>query len=263
MSITKADVLLLLNDKATSRERPRKGATGGAVFQANRILSRLSTFFKWAQSNDLVTVDPTNGVRKVAREKPRDRFLSDDEIRAFWRATADGSPWSALFRLALLTAQRSRQELGGMGWSEIDIDARTWEIPGKRSKNGKAHVCHLSALAMAQLQGLPRTGDRVFTAASFSRAKAKLDAEMAKLGSSEPWVTHDLRRTATTVLAQIGVAPHIADKVLNHQSGTIRGVAATYNRFEYLAERKDALEKLGEHIAALVGENVFDLPKRA
>jgi integrase len=241
-SIGKADILLLMNDKASSRERARKDATGGAVVTANRLLARLSAFFKWSIANDLVATDPTIGIRNVAKEKPRDRFLSDDEIRAFWRATGDRSGWSVLFRLALLTGQRSREEIGGMLWSEIDVEARTWQVPAKRSKNGKAHTVNLSALALAQLQGLARVGDRVFPAmTSFSRAKEKIDAEIAKTGPIEPWVTHDLRRTATTLMAQIGVPPHVADKVLNHTGGTIRTVAATYNRFSYIDERKAAL----------------------
>ena len=146
-----------------------------------------------------------------------------------------------------------------MRWSEIDIENRVWEVPAARNKNAKSHTVHLSALAAAQLSQLPRERDRVFNV-ELSRAKEKLDAAM---GVSD-WVIHDLRRTATTMMAQIGVPPHVADRVLNHQTGTIRGVAATYNRFEYLPERKAALEQLGAHIARLVGENVVELPiKRA
>lgn len=87
VGIAKADVLELLNDKAGTRERRRKGATEGAAVQANRVLTRLRTFFGWAMANDLIAADPTAGVRKPAKEKARDRVLSDDEIRAFWAAT--------------------------------------------------------------------------------------------------------------------------------------------------------------------------------
>jgi integrase len=258
-SITKADVLLLLNDKATAaRQRVRKDKPGGPVVQANRILARLTALFRWAIAADLVAADPTVGVRPVARERPRDRFLSDAEVGAFWKATNDGSEWSALFRILLLTGQR-RSEVGGMRWGEINLDERLWTIPAERAKNNKSHLVHLSALALAQLQGLPRDRDRLFTAASFSRAKARIDE---KMGVSD-WVTHDLRRTATTLMAQLGVPPHVADKVLNHQGGIISGLAATYNRFSYIDERKAALERLGEHIAKIVGENVIELPKRA
>jgi integrase len=259
-SIGKTDILALLAEKAGHRERARKGAAGGAVVAANRVLARLSTFFKWAARVDIVATDPTIGIRAVGREKPRDRFLSDAEIVAFWAATGDGSAWSALFRLALLTGQRSRQEIGGMRWSEVDVENRVWEVPAARSKNSKSHVVHLSALAMRQLEPLPRVGDRVFSGmTSFSRAKTRIDEKMA----ITDWVTHDLRRTCVTIMARLGVPPHVADKVLNHQGGIIRGVAATYNRFSYLDERRDALERLGEHIAKLVGENVVELPRRA
>src|ERR1019366_6794973 len=82
----------------------------------------------------------------------------------------------------------------------------------------------------------------------FDSAKARLDAAM---GSTD-WVLHDLRRTATTGLARLGIAPHVADRVLNHQAGTIRGVAATYNRFQYLDERKAALDAWGRFVESLV-----------
>jgi integrase len=256
--ISKADILLIVNNKASKRERPRKGKTGGAVVAANHVLARLRSFFAWCVSNDLVANDPTKGVLKVAKERPRDRVLTDDEIRLFWAATGDGGPWSVLFRTLLLTAQR-RSEVAGMRWKEIDIENRVWELPSSRSKNNKSHIVHLSALAMAQLQGLPRERDRLFAPGSFSRAKARLDAAM---GVSD-WVTHDLRRSATTLMAAIGIAPHVADRILNHQSGVIRGIASVYNRFQYIDERRDALERLGEHIARLVGENVVGLPRRA
>jgi hypothetical protein len=81
-----------------------------------------------------------------------------------------------------------------------------------------------------------------------------------------PWVLHDLRRTATTGMAGLGIAPHVADRVLNHQAGTIRGVAAVYNRFEYLTERKAALESWGRYIEGLIArepQNVVPLRKAA
>jgi integrase len=78
-----------------------------------------------------------------------------------------------------------------------------------------------------------------------------------------PWPPHDLRRTATTLMAEIGMAHHVADKVLNHTSGRISGVAAVYNRFEYLEERKTALEALGRYIERLIGRNIVPLRQRS
>jgi integrase len=263
--IAKADVLDLVNYKAAMRERKRKGTTGGAAVQAGKMLTRLHTFFGWAAANDLATPDPTAGVRKPAKEGQRDRVLEDDEIVAFWIAAGPlGNPFGHLFRLMLLTAQREA-EVAGLCWSEIDGNA--WTIPGTRAKNGKPHIVHLSALAAETLAAVPRIAgqDLLFSgtgktpASGFSAAKARLDARMSATLRSEDdkaelasWTLHDLRRTATTGMARLGVAPHVADKVLNHTAGTIRGVAAVYNRFAYLDERKAALEAWGSFVESLV-----------
>jgi integrase len=254
--ITKGDVLELIDDKAAIRERRRKGLTDGAAVQANRTLTRLRTFFGWAVANNLLAADPTAGVRKPAKETPRDRVLTDDEIRRFWNGTEQlGRPFGQVFRLMLLTAQRE-SEVAGLAWSELDLDARTWTIPGARAKNGKPHIVHLNGLAIEVLdqvhhivdQDLLFSGNGRTPVSGFSSAKSRLDTAM---GAAD-WVLHDLRRTATTGLARLNVPPHIADKVLNHTAGTIRGVAATYNRFEYVDERKAALEAWGRFVEGLV-----------
>src|SRR5690349_15946426 len=146
----------------------------------------------------------------------------------------------------LLTAQRE-SEVAGMRWSEID--GAIWTIPGSRAKNGKPHIVHLSELAVEMIEAMPRiTGqDLLFSGtgarpvSGFSAAKARLDQRMLNALYEDyeaaellPWTLHDLRRTATTGMARLGIAPHVADKVLNHTAGTIRGVAAVYNRYEYL-----------------------------
>ena len=283
--ITKGDVLELLNDKAARRERRRKGRTEGAVVQANRLLTRLRAFFGWCVANDLAAADPTTGIHKPAKETPRDRVLTDDELRAFWHATdtlladrKDAVHFGSLFRLLLLTAQREN-EVAGMRWAEVDLEGRSWTIPAARTKNGKPHMVHLSDLAMEVLEqmreGEEEDGQRrerdlhdlLFSgtgktpASGFSRAKVRLDAAMAAPLGADPdaWVIHDLRRTATTGMARLGIAPHVADRVLNHTAGTIRGVAAIYNRFEYLDERKAALEAWGQFVEALVRPAVDDV----
>jgi integrase len=254
--ITKGDILELINEKAAKRERKRKGLTEGAGPQANKTLTRLRTFFGWAIANNLVAADPTTGVRKPAKEAPRERVLSDDEIRAFWIGTERlGMPFGRVFRLMLLSAQREA-EVAGMRWSELDVDAGAWTIPGERSKNGKPHIVALSPLAIETLERVPRIVDQdlLFSGSGktpvsgFGHAKARLDVAM---GVAD-WVLHDLRRTATTGMARLGIAPHVADRVLNHQAGTIRGVAAVYNRFEYLDERKAALRAWGGFVESLV-----------
>jgi integrase len=275
-SLTKHDVNELLDAKAKTRERARKGTEGGAAVQANRVLTRLRTLFAWAASQDLIDADPSAGVLPRGAERARDRVLSDDELVLFWRgAERAGSPFSAIFRLLLLTAQREA-EVAGMRWSELDLDGRTWTLPRGRTKSDRGHVVHLSELAVEIIEALPRLGgDLVFPSragtliSSFSKPKDRLDAAMAAQAGTtiEPWVLHDLRRSATTILAEkLKVAPHVADKVLNHASGTIRGVAAVYNRAAYLDERKAAVEALGRYVEGLVrpggAGNVVDMPRR-
>ena len=277
--IAKHDVNELLDAKARGRERARKGTSGGSAIQANRTLTRLRTLFAWAKGQGLVDADPSAGVLPRGKEQTRDRVLcgdgdgvNDDEILWFWRgAERAGWPYGAIFRLLLLTAQRE-SEVAGMRWAEVDLVKRVWAIPRERTKSDRAHTVHLSPLAAEILVALPRMGDLVFPSraghpvASFAKPKQRLDAAMSKQAGAEiaPWVLHDLRRTATTIMARLEVLPHVADKVLNHKAGTIRGVAAIYNRFEYIPERKAALEALGRFVEDLVRpSNVVSLRDRA
>jgi integrase len=177
-----------------------------------------------------------------------------------------------MYKLLLLTAQR-RDEVGGMEWPEIDPDRRVWTIPRQKAKNNRAHEVHLSGLAIEILDSLPTVGTCfVLTTngerpvSGFSKSKERLDrhmlallrAELAEAGKDpdqgkiEDWILHDLRRTAATCMARLSVPPHVVDKVLNHVSGSIRGVAAVYNRHAYLEERKAALEAWARHVESIV-----------
>jgi integrase len=124
-------------------------------------------------------------------------------------------------------------------------------IPKSRTKNAKGHVVHLSDQSMAVLSRAAQREPYVFSLLGtkpfqeFSRAKRRLD----ELSGVTGWRLHDLRRTCVSGMARLGIAPHVADKILNHQSGTISGVAAVYQRHEFLSERQEALERWGTHIA--------------
>jgi integrase len=200
-------------------------------------------------------------LRPPTKEKSRDRVLSDDEIKLFWAACDDlGWPFGPLFKLLLLTAQR-RDEVASVEWEEIDLEAGVWSIPKTKAKNGVGHEVQLSRQAIEILSALPRVaGGLVFTTngktpvSGFSRAKERIDAIMAERAGRaiEPWILHDLRRTATTGMAALKIPPHVVDRVLNHTSGTIRGVAAVYNRHQYGEERRDALAALGRAVEAIV-----------
>jgi len=258
-SISRRDVLDLI-DGIIAR---------GAEVQANRTLARLRALFNWAIEKDRVDVSPVARMKLPTQEHARDRVLSDDELRWLWRACDQvGWPFGPLVKLLLLTAQR-RDEVAGMEWPEINLVKRVWTIPRHKAKNDRVHDVHLSEAAIEVLRSLPRIGDGlVFTTtgktpiSGFSKAKRRLDAAMhkanrvelsTKKGASIPgWTLHDLRRTAATGMAKLKISPHVTDKVLNHVSGTISGVAAIYNRFEYLDERRDALDAWGRYLSDLI-----------
>jgi integrase len=165
-----------------------------------------------------------------------------------------------------LTGAR-RGEVAGMRWDEVDLEARTWTIPKERSKNGVAHEVPLSDAAVGILERLPRfdaPAAFVFGAngmtppSGFSRAKAKIDAAILAKASAagveapKPWVLHDLRRSAASGMAGMGIAPHVVEAVLNHRSGTIKGVAAVYNRYSYQTEKRAALDAWARRLEAIV-----------
>lgn len=240
--IRRADILELM-DGAIER---------GAGYQANRIHSNLRKLFNWCVERDIVEASPVLGTKPPTRERARDRVLVDDEIRAVLSACANEPyPYRQFVPLLLATAQR-RGELSKMRWSDVDLDGKVWVIPAEMSKNGKPHVVPLSDYALRMLNDMPRFEgcDLVFTTtrkapiSGFSKAIKHIHAE----SKTSDWRFHDLRRTAASGMARLGIAPYVVEKVLNHISGTISGVAAVYNRYGYDAERRDALVKWGNFL---------------
>jgi integrase len=258
--ITKGDVLDLIQPSVNTKKII---TSAGGRSEATNLLKAVRRTIHWAIEHELLTTDPTLGVSKpLIKTTPRDRVLDDEEIVKFWHGCeAIGYPFGPLFQLLLLTGQRLR-EVGELPRPELDLDPgkRIWHLPKERAKNRKASDIHLSDAALAVIVGLPRvaplagkpewlfsvTGTRPVS--GYWCAKKQVAAMM---GVSD-WALHDLRRTATTIMARLGVAPHVADRVLNHTGGTIRGVAAVYNRFDYRDERAAALDKLGRFVIGLV-----------
>jgi integrase len=227
----------------------------GAAYQANRIHSNLRKLFNWCVERGIVEASPVIGIKPPTREQARDRVLHDDEIHALLRACANEPyPYRQFVPLLLATAQR-RGEVSKMRWSEIDFDAKVWVIRAELSKNGKPHVVPLNDFALRLLGEVPRFAgcDWVFTTtrrapiSGFSKAIRHIHAQ----SKTSEWRFHDLRRTAASGMARAGVAPYVVEKVLNHISGTISGVAAVYNRYGYDAERREALDKWGSFLDGL------------
>lgn len=235
-------------------------ADRGALTQANRVRAFVTRLLNWACERDLIEFSPAASLPKVQGERSRDRVLSENELSAVWNAADQlGYPFAPIVQLLILTAQR-RDEVAGMTWGELDLDRGTWTIGAERAKNSQAHTVHLSPAAQAILEQIPKRPDAdfVFTTtgtsavSGFSKAKARLD----KLADVADWRLHDLRRTAATMIAeQLELSHVVVDKILNHRSGAIRGVAAIYQRGEYLKERKTALVRWGEFVQKLVSSH--------
>jgi integrase len=235
-SITPRDVADLLTrlDKAS-------GAT-----TANRVRSTLSTCFAWAMREGLALSNPAANTNK-RDEHPRDRVLSNDELKPIWNAAGDYA-YGTIIKLLILTGQR-RSEIGDLRWSEIDFAKGEVTLPAERTKNKRPHIIPLAPTTRALLEKLPRNGERVFKSLAWSTCKGELDKRSGVSG----WTIHDIRRSVATGMADIGIAPHIIEAVLNHVSGHKGGVAGIYNRSSYAAEKAAALARWDEHVASIVG----------
>lgn len=228
----------------------------GLPSAANHALAGIRKFFAWCVERGLVDANPCAGVRAPAPHQSRDRVLSDIELAALWRGCDQaGYPFGDIVKLLVLTAQR-RGEVTQMRWSEIDIAGATWSIPAERTKSNRAQVVPLIAHAIEILNRVPRLqSELVFPAvgaetrsfSGFSKAKRRLDL----LSSIQSWTLHDVRRSVATGLARLGVAPHVVERLLNHTTGTLGGVAGVYNRFGYLPEMRAALELWAAHLEKL------------
>jgi integrase len=234
----------------------------GAKVQANRMIAHLGKFFRWCIQRNLIENNPAANLSKRVSEKSlaRDRSLTDTELVAVWRAVeAYGEPFASFYKLLILTGQR-RTEVGELPWSELDIEAKLWTIPKERTKNKKEHLVPLSTQVLDILAAIPKHGPYVFTTtgtrpiSGYAKAKLGIDAKLKEADAKvAPWRNHDLRRTLTTAMAgKLGVAPHIADRVLNHTQGTMSDVARVYNTYEYLDERRHALDAWATYVQRLL-----------
>jgi len=231
----------------------------GSPIQANRTLGLLKQVFKFGVQRGIIDASPAVAIDKPAKETRRDRVLSESEIRAFWigldRSIMTEGVKTAL-RLCLVTAQR-RGEVAGMRRSEID--GNWWIIPKERSKNGKAHRVPLSPLAKSLIEHAssddylfpsPRkTGSNGEQIPIEARALTNAITKNRNVFDTDRFCTHDLRRTAATRMAELGVTRFDISKVLNH---TDREVTAIYDHYDYDAEKKKALLKWGRRLQEIL-----------
>jgi integrase len=228
-----------------------KLAQDSGMVTANRVRSSLSALFSWAIQSGIADSNPVSGTAKE-KETTRDRVLSPDEIRLIWNNLREDD-FGAVTKLLLLTACRVN-EIALLRWSEIHDD--TLVLPPERVKSKRSFIVPLSGPAIAILAARRRTdSDLVFGKRRFTAwGKDLLDQTIAKT-TGKPlahWTPHDMRRTSATMMAELGIQPHIVEAALNHISGHKAGVAGIYNRASYEAEKRTALARWAERIMAIV-----------
>lgn len=258
--ITRRDAVILL-DKIKGR---------GSPVMANRIFNLANQAFMFAIKRDLITNNPFIGLdRPGGTESPRERNLNDDEIRSFWQGLdakdcSVSRPVSLALKLVLTTGQRPG-EVASAEWTEIDTNAAQWNIPAEKSKNGRAHVVPLSALALeilGQLRTLakgrpcvlPSTytherPDEATSRRSLARA-LRVSHKDERLFGCEPFTAHDLRRTAASGMTRIGIQRLHVSKVLNHSDRDVTG--RHYDKNDYAVEKERALTQWAEHLREVV-----------
>lgn len=214
---------------------------------AQVLASKLRRFFEWAVDQGVIDVNPMALMKMRGTANSRERWLTESEVGAFWRATSKlNYPWSSIYQLLILTATR-REEVAGMEWRELNLDKGVWTIPKARTKTKKAnHVIDLPPIALEIIKSAPNTCQFVFSVRrnkaprGWARAKAQLDTLMREdIGDFEPFVTHDLRRTVVSHLAErFNVDPFINEQILNHAK---KGIIGVYQQQTYRDRRLEAL----------------------
>lgn len=217
-----------------------------APASANQALAFVKSMFSWAVDQGLVDHHPCLRMAKPAPPGVRHRVLTDAELGAVWRATYSLGPVrGAYYRILILTAQR-RGETSLMRWA--DISDGVWTIPAANAKNNRPHMVPLPKQAVAEIDALPRASDWVFAPlGSGWRSKKRLD----ELSATTGWVVHDLRRSAATKMAELGVDPWVIERVLHHTTG-VTPLAAVYNKFQDLPRTRAALQLWADHLTSLL-----------
>lgn len=248
----------------------------GAPVMANRVLASIKKFFKFCVERGMIENSPAVMISKSSAggvEKSKDRYLSESEIKIFMDKI-DGAAFSRQIqcglKILLLTGQRI-SELFLSEWSEVDIESAVWTIPAEKTKTKETNRVPLSELALDLFQELKLlSGESRFVMQTnqgklekpivYRSVDRAVSREREHFGLDH-WTPHDLRRTVNTHLNELGVLPHIVERILNHK---LQGVQAVYNRAEYWDEKVDAMKLWAERIKQIcAGEKVVQISREA
>ncbi|WP_337876883.1 integrase arm-type DNA-binding domain-containing protein [Elioraea sp.] len=241
---------------------------------AGNIARVVARFLTYAETSGWIDHSPLPRRAAAALAPPvasRERVLTDDEIARIWHAAGRLAPKPRAFvRLLILTAAR-RSEVADLALGEVDREAGLWTIPATRAKNRRPHAVPLGDLALAELRAVWPDDERDLAAehrllgrvrgsglSGFSKIKAALDRASSVTG----WRWHDLRRTARTGMARLGVSREAAEAALAHVAGRA-GLIGVYDRHDYRAEALVALRTWQAYVAGLVAEAAPVVPLAA
>lgn len=219
----------------------------------NYAFTTFKVFFSWAARRQYLKSDPLAAFRRPNVTSSRERVLSEDEVRLLLNHTlSNRSRFNDIVSLLLLTGQR-KSEISDLRWSEVDGDILNF--PASRSKNKRAHqvpVCAMVHDLLANMTGgmtfVFGTADCDASFNGWNRAQLRMLAETGL----QHFTLHDLRRTFATMHAKLGTPIHVTERLLNHASGTVSGVAAVYNRHNYTEEMRAATVRFGQAVADLL-----------
>ncbi len=249
-SIEERDVARLLTDVAKGEVDPETNKRVSRPGAAAEVRKWGSLLYSWAQRSGLASRNPFLQSRNPLRQRPRQRFLDMDEVRAVWKASDTLSkPWKSIIQLLLLTGCRTR-EIAHARWSWINLSDSQIVIPASAYKTERPFLVALSPKAKAILEDIERWDDKdaVFSTDGGETPvwgiprkivnKLHTAAEKGLGRKIEHFVIHDLRRTVRTHLSRLKVTDVVAELVLGH---ALRGVAGTYNVYDFESEKREAL----------------------
>jgi integrase len=207
---------------------------------------------RWAVSRGDLDNNPIDGLRGPAISKPRTRVLTDDEIRALWsRLACLSASACAVVKLCLVTGQRVG-EVAGLRLSELDLDRRVWNIPGERTKNGHPHSVPLSAMALEIALSICGSTNQRAPVVSRKHISDTICDHQDQFGLDR-WTAHDLRRTALTKMAELGIPPIVLGHVANHRTTTKAGMTlSVYVHHQYEKEKRAALELWADRLQGII-----------
>jgi integrase len=221
-----------------------------ATEQATQVFNHLFALMRWAVGRGDLDHNPFDGMPRPSTSQPRERAFSADEIRTLWLAlpTSFSPPTASIIKLCLVTAQRVG-EVAGLRRSELDLKRGIWLLPASRTKNGHSHSVPLSELAL-EIIAASSGDDLIFGPQQVYRIAHRIEASQCGLAH---WTSHDLRRSALTRMAELGIPPIVLGHIANHRTTTKAGMTlGVYVQYPYEREKREALDLWAERLRGIV-----------